>query len=72
MAAREQTGDCEFYRLILAYDNFTNLFREGVNGVGHPESSAGTLRFANDSMWRPTGNQIALEQGRDGSRDNIL
>ena len=37
MTAGEQTGDGEFYRLILAYDNFTNLFREGVNGVSHRE-----------------------------------
>jgi hypothetical protein len=35
MTAREQTGDSEFYGLIFAYDNFTNLLREGVNVVGH-------------------------------------
>jgi hypothetical protein len=41
VTAREQTGDSEFYRLILAYDNFTNLLREGVNGVGHSEIICG-------------------------------
>jgi len=41
MATREQTGDGEFYRMILAYDNFTNLLREGVNVVGHPEIICG-------------------------------
>src|SRR5437762_14024171 len=41
VTAREQTGDGEFYRLVLAYDNFTNLFREGVNGVSHPEIICG-------------------------------
>ena len=35
MAAREQTGDGEFYRLILAYDNFTNLLCEDVNIIRH-------------------------------------
>jgi hypothetical protein len=35
MAAREQTGDRKFYGVILAYDNFTNLLREGVNLVCH-------------------------------------
>jgi hypothetical protein len=30
-----------FYRLILAYDNFTNLLRESVNRVGHPEIICG-------------------------------
>jgi hypothetical protein len=37
MAAGEQTGDGEFHSLVLAYDYFTNLLREGVNVVGHPE-----------------------------------
>jgi hypothetical protein len=41
VTAREQTGYSEFYRLILAYDNFTNLLREGVNVVGHPEIICG-------------------------------
>jgi hypothetical protein len=37
MTAREQTGDSEFYRLVLAHNNFTNLLCESVNVVGHPE-----------------------------------
>ncbi|PYL67348.1 MAG: hypothetical protein DMF20_03755 [Verrucomicrobia bacterium] len=41
MTAGEQTGDGEFYRLILAYDNFTNLLRESINVVGHPEMICG-------------------------------
>jgi hypothetical protein len=41
MTAREQTGHSEAYRLILAYDNFTNLLCEGVNVVGHPEIICG-------------------------------
>ena len=35
VAAREETGDCELYRLILAYDNFTNLLRGRVNVIRH-------------------------------------
>jgi hypothetical protein len=36
--------------MILAYDNFTNLLREGVNVVGHPEIICGnaTLRKSFD------------------------
>jgi hypothetical protein len=45
MTAGEQTGDSELNRLILAYDNFTNLFREGVNVIGHSEIICG-----NDSI----------------------
>src|SRR5438034_5937693 len=41
VAAREQTGDCEFYRLILAYDNFTNLFCECVDVFRHSEMICG-------------------------------
>jgi hypothetical protein len=41
MTARKQTGDGEFNCLVLAYDNFTNLFREGVNVVGHAEIICG-------------------------------
>ena len=37
MTARQQTGDSEFNRLVLAYNNFTNLLCESVNVVGHPE-----------------------------------
>src|SRR5213592_4557627 len=35
VAACEQTGDCEFYRLILTYDNFTNLLCERINVICH-------------------------------------
>ena len=35
VAACEQTGDCELYRLILAYDNFANLLCEGINVIRH-------------------------------------
>jgi hypothetical protein len=41
MTAREQTSDSEFNRLILAYDNFTNLLCESLNVVGHPEIICG-------------------------------
>jgi hypothetical protein len=41
MTARKQTGDGKFNCLILAHDNFTNLFREGVNVVSHPEIICG-------------------------------
>lgn len=41
MTAGEQTSDRKFYGLILAYDNFTDLFREGVNVVRHPEIICG-------------------------------
>ena len=41
MTTRKQTRDREFYRLILAYDNFTNLLRERVNVLGHPEIICG-------------------------------
>ena len=45
MTAREQTGDRQFYRLILAYDNFTNLLREGVNVIGHAGTICGNNGF---------------------------
>ena len=41
MTAGEQTGDGELNRLILAYDHFTDLLRECVNMVGHPEMICG-------------------------------
>ena len=43
MAAREQTGDGELYRLVLAYDDFTNLVGESLNVIGH----SGTIRGNN-------------------------
>jgi len=47
VTAREQTGDREFNRLVLSYNDFTNLLREGINVIGHPEIICGTARFAN-------------------------
>src|SRR6266699_2320028 len=41
VAACEQTGDCEFYRLILAYDNFTNLLCECVDVFRHSQMICG-------------------------------
>ncbi len=41
MAAREQAGDCELYRLILSNNNFTNLLCERVNVVRHSEMICG-------------------------------
>jgi hypothetical protein len=35
MAACQETGDRKFYRLVLAYYDFTNLAREGINVVRH-------------------------------------
>ena len=35
MTAREQTGDRELYRLVLAYNDFTNLLRERLNVIRH-------------------------------------
>jgi hypothetical protein len=54
VTAREQTGDSEFYRLILPYDNFTNLLREGVNVVGHPEMICGNDALRKQDMWEMT------------------
>jgi len=45
MTAREQTGDRQFYRVILAYDNFTNLLRESVNVIGHAGMICGNDGF---------------------------
>jgi len=55
VTAREQTGDGEFYRLILAYDNFTNLLRESVNGVGHPEIICGNAAIRKQDMQAVAG-----------------
>ena len=46
MTAGKQTSYGKFYRLVLSYDNFTNLLCENVNVVGHPEIICGnaTLR----------------------------
>jgi len=50
MTAGEQTGDSEFNRLVLAYDNFTNLLRESVNMVGHPEIICGNTALRKQDM----------------------
>ena len=52
MAAREQTGNCEFYRLILAYDNFTNLLCERVNVLRHSETIRGNDAFRKQAYWK--------------------
>ena len=46
MATREQTGDSEFYRLVLAHNDFTNLPRERLNVVGHAEMICGNNGFS--------------------------
>ena len=45
MAACQETGDREFYRLVLAYYDFTNLAREGVNVVRHAGIICGDNAF---------------------------
>ena len=55
MTARKQTGDGEFNCLILAYDNFTNLFREGVNVVSHPEIICGNATLRKQDMQGVAG-----------------
>jgi hypothetical protein len=52
MTAREQTGDRKFYRLILAYDNFTNLLGEGVNVVSHSEMICGNVALRKQDNWK--------------------
>ena len=41
VAACEQTGDGELYRLIFANNNFTNLLCERVNAIRHSEMICG-------------------------------
>src|SRR4029453_10079661 len=50
MTAREQTGDGEFNRLVLSYNNFTNLLCESVNVVGHPEIICGNAAIRKQDM----------------------
>ena len=45
MAAREQTGDSELYRLVFAYDDFTNLLRESLDVIGHAAMICGNNVF---------------------------
>ena len=85
MTAREQTGDREFYRLVLAHNNFTNLLCERVNVVGHPEIICGNAAIRKQDVQAVAGVgdpggclRVApcqmllspLEEGRDGHRDN--
>ena len=64
MTACEQTGDGQFYRLILAYDNFTNLLREGVNGVGHPKIICGNAALRKCGVL--TGFRLGWSRGGMG------
>ena len=45
VAAREQRGDSELYRLVLAYNDFTNLPRESLNVIGHAATICGNNVF---------------------------
>src|SRR4051794_14125643 len=45
MAAREQTGDRKLYRLVFAYNDFTNLLRESLNVIGHAGRICGNNIF---------------------------
>src|SRR6266498_5807247 len=45
MAACEQTGDSELYRLVFAYNDFTNLLRESLNVIGHSGMICGNNVF---------------------------
>ena len=45
MAAREQAGDRELDRLVLAYNDFTNLPRERLNVIGHSGMICGNNPF---------------------------
>ena len=45
MTASEQTGDRELYRLVLAYNDFTNLLSESLNVIGHAAMICGNNVF---------------------------
>jgi hypothetical protein len=45
VTASEQTGDRELYRLVLAYNDFTNLLRESLNVIGHSAMICGNNAF---------------------------
>jgi hypothetical protein len=66
MTTRKQTGYCEFNRLVLAYNNFTNLLYESVNVVGHPEIICGNTVFRKQDMQAVAGvgNRGGPLQGR--------
>jgi len=58
MAACQETGDRKFYRLVLAYYDFTNLVREGVNVVRHWAIICGNNALRKPDM--PEMDSIAL------------
>jgi hypothetical protein len=87
MTPREQTGDSEFNRLVLAYNNFTNLLCEILNVIGHREMICGNAALRKQDMQAIAGVGdpggcltvtpywmlvSPLEEGRDGRRDNTL
>jgi hypothetical protein len=45
MAARKQTGDSELNRLVLAYNDFTNLVCESLDVIGHAGMICGNTAF---------------------------
>jgi hypothetical protein len=45
VTTREQTGDRELNRLVLAYNDFTNLPRERLNVIGHSGMICGNNVF---------------------------
>jgi hypothetical protein len=45
VTARKQTGDSQLYRLILAYNDFTNLLRESLDVIGHAAMICGNNVF---------------------------
>ena len=63
MTAREQTGDSELYRLVLAYNDFTNLLRESLNVIGHFGMICGNNVFrkhdVRETSFRPVTDALA-------------
>jgi hypothetical protein len=45
MAARKQTGDSELNRLVLAYNDFTDLVCKSLNVIGHTWMICGNTAF---------------------------
>src|ERR1044071_7355463 len=58
MTARKQTGYCEFNRLVLAYNNFTNLLYESVKVVGHSEIICGNSALRKQDMNPVAGGSV--------------
>jgi hypothetical protein len=58
MTAREQTGDRKLNRLILAYNDFTNLLRERVNVIGHWAMMCGNDDLRKHDMRKITRSSI--------------